>query len=247
MNIITLRICAYTPYGHSVAGKSPIGFNGEFRDPISGSYPLGKGHRIFRPMLMRFLSPDSYSPFREGGVNAYAYCLGDPINLTDPEGRSPFLKGVSKTMKNIFITGDIPVEQFSPTRKQLHEQVDTSSRWGQATASINKALGSNGDSSIPSWKADSYIQRSQNASASLSANKKSSLSEPTLFFGSSFEWGQVAVDAWQRGNIEQVGAAVVGLTFNSAGGIMVGAAVHSDYKTGRILSAPTNQRTAIRQ
>ena len=244
---ITRRICAYTPYGYAVAGIGRIGFNGEFRDPVSGSYPLGNGHRIFSPILMRFLSPDDYSPFRQGGLNAYAYCLGDPINLTDPEGSSSFLKGVAKTLKSILIPGDTPIEQFSPARQRLHEQVDTSSQWGQATAIINKALGSNGDTSIPDWKADSYIQRSQNASASLSPNKKNSLSEPTLFFGSSWEWGIVGVDAWQRGKTEQAGAAAVGLSFNSAGGILAGAAVHSDYKTGRILSAAANLQTTIRQ
>jgi hypothetical protein len=33
---------------------------------------------------MRFLSADSWSPFGEGGVNAYAYCGGDPVNQVDP-------------------------------------------------------------------------------------------------------------------------------------------------------------------
>lgn len=244
---IALLPSAYTVYGFTGADKSRIGFNGEYRDTVSGFYPLGNGHRAFSPVLMRFLSPDDYSPFLEGGLNAYAYCLGDPVNLIDPKGSNGFFKGVAKTLKNILIPGDVPIEQFSPTRQRLHEQVDTSSQWGQATVVINKALGSNGDTSIPDWKAESYIQRSQDASASLSPNKKNSLSEPTLFFGSSFEWGQVAVDAWQRGNIEQAGAAAVGLSFNSAGGIMAGAGVHSNYKTGRILSAPANLQTTIRK
>lgn len=36
---------------------------------------------------MRFLSSDSLSPFERGGINAYAYCGGDPINRTDESGR----------------------------------------------------------------------------------------------------------------------------------------------------------------
>jgi hypothetical protein len=35
---------------------------------------------------MRFNSPDSLSPFGEGGMNAYAYCSGDPVNREDRTG-----------------------------------------------------------------------------------------------------------------------------------------------------------------
>jgi len=35
---------------------------------------------------MRFQSPDSLSPFGKGGINAYGYCAGDPINRIDPNG-----------------------------------------------------------------------------------------------------------------------------------------------------------------
>lgn len=124
MHVMALPTCAYTAYGFAVSGKSRIGFNGEFREPVSGLYHLGNGHRTFSPTLMRFLSPDNFSPFRQGGLNTYAYCLGDPINLTDPQGTSPFLKGVAKTLKNIFIPGDsdrtvLPYPQ-TPTRTGRH-------------------------------------------------------------------------------------------------------------------------------
>ena len=36
---------------------------------------------------MRFNSPDTLSPFGKGGINAYAYCAGDPVNRSDPSGR----------------------------------------------------------------------------------------------------------------------------------------------------------------
>jgi RHS repeat-associated protein len=80
---------AYAPYGHrSPAGGllSLLGFNGERPDPVTGHYVLGNGYRAFNPVLMRFNSPDSWSPFGEGGLNAYAYCAGDPVNFTDPTG-----------------------------------------------------------------------------------------------------------------------------------------------------------------
>lgn len=79
----------YSPYGHrSPEGGliSLLGFNGERRDPVTGHYLLGNGYRAFNPVLMRFNSPDSLSPFGRGGVNAYAYCGGDPLNRVDPMG-----------------------------------------------------------------------------------------------------------------------------------------------------------------
>ena len=80
---------AYTPYGHHPATNgllSLLGFNGERPDPITGCYLLGMGYRQFSPVLMRFISPDSWSPFGKGGLNVYAYCLGDPVNRRDPNG-----------------------------------------------------------------------------------------------------------------------------------------------------------------
>jgi RHS repeat-associated protein len=83
----------YTPYGH----RSPktgllelLGFNGERPDPVTGHYLLGNGYRAFNPVLMRFNSPDSLSPFGEGGLNAYMYCKGDPTNRSDSTGHFPF-------------------------------------------------------------------------------------------------------------------------------------------------------------
>ena len=83
---------AYLPYGlrHPLHAALPLpGFNGERLDPVTGHYLLGNGYRAFNPVLMRFNSPDSLSPFGEGGVNAYAYCVGDPVNRVDPTGHLP--------------------------------------------------------------------------------------------------------------------------------------------------------------
>ena len=83
------RHIAYSPYGHRPAEGglfSLLGFNGEQLDPLTGLYLLGNGYRAYSPALMRFLSPDSLSPFGAGGLNPYAYCAGDPINRIDPTG-----------------------------------------------------------------------------------------------------------------------------------------------------------------
>ncbi|MFV3289817.1 RHS repeat-associated core domain-containing protein [Pseudomonas sp. NY11955] len=59
-------------------------FNGHLL--VSDLYLLGNGYRGYSPVLMRFLSPDSLSPFAEGGLSCYAYCASDPINFSDPSG-----------------------------------------------------------------------------------------------------------------------------------------------------------------
>ncbi|WP_419735449.1 RHS repeat-associated core domain-containing protein [Pseudomonas sp. COR18] len=84
---------AYSPYGHRTPGSvllSLLSFNGEQPDPVTGHYLLGNGYRAFNPVLMRFNSPDSLSPFGAGELNVYAYCKGDSINKIDPTGRISF-------------------------------------------------------------------------------------------------------------------------------------------------------------
>ena len=83
------RAQTYSPYGYHPVQHglpSPQGFNGERPEAVTGHYLLGQGYRAFNPVLMRFNSPDSWSPFGKGGTNAYAYCKGDPINHVDPDG-----------------------------------------------------------------------------------------------------------------------------------------------------------------
>ncbi|SEQ86955.1 RHS repeat-associated core domain-containing protein [Pseudomonas soli] len=85
------RALTYTAYGYSEpVGVSVVtlGFNAQHRAPLTGRYLLGNGYRSFSPALMRFLSPDSLSPFEDGGVNAYNYCNNDPINKVDPSGHT---------------------------------------------------------------------------------------------------------------------------------------------------------------
>ncbi|WP_434571322.1 RHS repeat-associated core domain-containing protein [Pseudomonas sp. Z3-8] len=95
---------AYTVYGHRSQENgllSLLGFNGERPDPVTGHYLLGKGYRAFNPVLMRLNSPDSLSPFGKGGLNPYAYCLGDPVNYEDLTGHIP-LRGLFRSLRQLF-------------------------------------------------------------------------------------------------------------------------------------------------
>jgi RHS repeat-associated protein len=106
---------AYSPYGHRQAESgltSLLGFNGERPDPVTGCYLLGNGYRGFNPVLMRFNSPDSWSPFGKGGLNAYAYCLGDPVNHVDPTGHA-FLHWLRSTASRL----SRPLRGISPSRR----------------------------------------------------------------------------------------------------------------------------------
>ncbi|MFY0731780.1 RHS repeat-associated core domain-containing protein [Pseudomonas sp. NFX15] len=97
---------AYSPYGHRPAESglsSLLGFNGERPDPVTGYYFLGNGYRAFNPVLMRFNSADSWSPFGKGGLNPYAYCLGDPINRNDPNGHVPTMYAFFKANRTLVV------------------------------------------------------------------------------------------------------------------------------------------------
>lgn len=111
---------AYSPYGHrpELNGlMSLLGFNGERPEPITGHYLLGNGYRAFNPVLMRFNSPDSLSPFDEGGLNPYAYGLGDPINHTDPTGHIPkwvpIVAGVVGMVAGVLVGGIASASAFA--------------------------------------------------------------------------------------------------------------------------------------
>uniref|UniRef100_UPI00046405A1 RHS repeat-associated core domain-containing protein n=1 Tax=Pseudomonas syringae TaxID=317 RepID=UPI00046405A1 len=101
---------SYSAYGHRssvVAAASRSGFNGELRELATGWYLLGQGYRAYNPVLMRFHSPDSLSPFGNGGLNAYAYCVGDPVNYLDPDGHIPWWVGLVAGVAATVVTAGI--------------------------------------------------------------------------------------------------------------------------------------------
>ncbi|SHN04064.1 RHS repeat-associated core domain-containing protein [Pseudomonas asturiensis] len=124
----------YTAYGTRTPSTDPgrlPGFNGQPVDPLTGHYLLGNGYRSFNPVLLRFNSPDSLSPFGEGGLNAYAYCLGDPVNRKDPTGHVPGLQGIQKAVSRLsgaFYKASQRVRRalFGPTKMRLSNGRDLS-------------------------------------------------------------------------------------------------------------------------
>jgi len=139
---------AYATYGW-VAGvhQHPvIMFNGEILDDSSGGYHLGQGKRMYLPAIMRFASPDDLSPFLAGGLNAYAYCQGDPVNFTDPSGNFPTLKQLSqKVLKRQghivkhqkMLENTVPLEwEKTPRGPALLEKYKTLQAGGKTEAQI---------------------------------------------------------------------------------------------------------------
>lgn len=139
----SIHYCAYG--GNSVAANSPglIGYAGYYLDAFSGHYILGNGYRSYGPGLMRVLSPDHLSPFGRGGLNAYGYCAGDPVNYIDPDGHAPVtLLSVFSRVNSAFgrVTGSSLVPMV--TAKKYEGKVVF--RLGSLTAfESNKRSGSN--------------------------------------------------------------------------------------------------------
>jgi RHS repeat-associated protein len=88
----------YTAYGLRARADlvTELGFNGQIIERYTRTYLLGNGLRAYSPALMRFYSPDTLSPFGKGGLNAYAYCHGDPVNNVDPSGQFRLFGGLLK-------------------------------------------------------------------------------------------------------------------------------------------------------
>ncbi|MFK9082736.1 RHS repeat-associated core domain-containing protein [Pseudomonas neuropathica] len=115
---------AYSAYGHS-SSEQPVsarlGYNGELRETSTGWYLLGNGYRVFNRLLMRFHSPDSWSPFGEGWINSYTYCEGDPISNSDRDGHSVvgrFLRFFRATTKTVS-SEEVPSILLKNTKKPL--------------------------------------------------------------------------------------------------------------------------------
>ena len=68
-----------------------VGYTGQRRSRTSGNYLLGNGYRGFNPVIKRFTSQDSLSPFGDGGQHGLAYCGDNPVNHSDISGHGLIL------------------------------------------------------------------------------------------------------------------------------------------------------------
>lgn len=111
----------YSAYGYSTGVSSAqilLGFNAEPIDTSTGYYSLGNGYRLYSPVIMRFVAPDSWSPFGKGGVNTYGYCAGDPINNLDPDGH---VVATPLRRHAVILTSDAPTPQ---TAQHLNQSLN---------------------------------------------------------------------------------------------------------------------------
>ncbi|WP_337050109.1 RHS repeat-associated core domain-containing protein, partial [Serratia fonticola] len=129
---------AYTAYGEGSTvpgGQVSLGYGGQRRDPVSGTYHLGNGYRAYNPVLMRFNAPDSWSPFGAGGINPYAYCLGDPINRSDPSGHLSWQAwlGIGLGVLGLVVTGGTATAAFGAA---IAAEVGVAAALGSAASSV---------------------------------------------------------------------------------------------------------------
>jgi len=262
----------YTPYGHRPLGSgllSLLGFNGERPDPVTGHYLLGNGYRAFNPILMRFNSPDSWSPFGKGGLNAYAYCVGDPVNRYDPTGHVPpffaklfgapaagNLPPATQPALPPSITQSIPAAESNPTFFKGMLKTTTQSLMRNSTPSDK-----------PMSPARQHVENvTNNLGSSQPFNKRlSSVNQNLASHGNdslpdehALKYGQLAkqvdsgelsntaahvdsVDIWgQKFITDRRPSGVVGVVFNAGGALISGTHDHALQKTGKALRQPSS-------
>ncbi len=92
---------AYLPTLAAAGALDPHGFTGH--EHIDLLEMVNMDGRIYDPVLGRFLSPDPLvqAPDFSQSLNRYAYCLNNPLSLTDPTGYSWFSRNWKSLLASI--------------------------------------------------------------------------------------------------------------------------------------------------
>ncbi|MCL6705193.1 RHS repeat-associated core domain-containing protein [Pseudomonas sp. T1.Ur] len=254
---------AYTPYGHRAPENgllSLLGFNGERPDPVTGHYLLGNGYRAFNPVLMRFNSPDSLSPFGEGGLNTYVYCVGDPVNRGDPTGHISLFSKLAGLLDNFkapttTVTTEIAAPIAKPNKSSFINGV-----FETAAQSLYKNTTAPAETMSPARQyldnivkpisnPEPFIKKLKIVNRNLASHGDENLSMAQALhyekivrevnsgkFSNTFAHVQSA-NGWIRSFVEHpTPTNLVGATFNGIGGpLLSGVYDHGLYKTGQAL------------
>ena len=76
----------YDASDNNLSSVNPITYRSYYSDLELGMYYLNS--RYYMPALHRFLNADGYVSTGQGmlGHNMFAYCLNNPVNMSDPDG-----------------------------------------------------------------------------------------------------------------------------------------------------------------
>lgn len=181
----------YTPYGALSSATGPrLAYVGQLREALMGLYNLGNGYRSYNPCLMRFLSPDASSPFARGGINAYAYCAGDPMNYQDRKGRWP--------LRNY---GGVP-DNWSPHNGSVRSQMFSSTPGSEGYSStLTYDLPAGASTPGVSGVDDSMLPKGIGVASA----------------GMTIAHGWFAMTAFRKGNFKEAGAHGVAFVTNAGG------------------------------
>ena len=89
----TEEVSHYYPYGALMgesrsAANQPYKYNGKELDRIFGLDWYDYGARMYDPVLGRWTTLDPMA-VNYYDVSPYAYCLNNPVNIVDPDGKNP--------------------------------------------------------------------------------------------------------------------------------------------------------------
>ncbi|TDB39630.1 MAG: hypothetical protein D9V44_01290 [Actinobacteria bacterium] len=115
--------------GTAIAARNPLRYRSYYLDAETGLYYMPA--RYYDPTTARFLSVDPAAPSAgdPSSLNAFAYCLGDPVNAIDPSGAVIDIHGDGKLgvedslQQKATYSGD-PADQAAANAVQMRQRAE---------------------------------------------------------------------------------------------------------------------------